>query len=673
LFLFLLSITVNARDLHLRMDLFNNSVYSNHIYMTTDDGGLVSFNPQDSSWNSVNSASGLPSNETKDLFLWGDSIFVLSKGGISIFDEDITLISFQDFNPIFFTDTDPYCIRLNRSKVILGGEGGIQWFDLNYFGNLGRVEQIEYNFQVFEILSLDTCYLLGTNRGVFKSDSNFKDTTMIDSSGETYSVFVSGSSIWAGGSWGCKEISSDTAVFSGDTVWTIGEIDEDIYIGTRRGLYRYENGWQRIHGGDVRGFARISPLDLIVSVVRRNGLKFEGSSDYIYSPGIASNLVTDLVQTPDGKIYVSHKNSRSLSVFDGVRWEILNRGNPWGLSGGYLFNIESDSEGRIYLGLWYWEQVPILYCWDTQNDTMPRPIDLPIPSTTVTGMLVDSNGDLWLGLMNALNSNNWVLKMHRVGEDSLEWTTYSNPEIVWKRVFAEGSEGVYCGNSPSIGGAGIHILRENTVEKIIGNLGSSTISMCSDLEGNIWAGLEDRLVYISGRNVERVYPSSRFEGLTVDFQGGIWCYNSESGLSYLKPEGSSLPEELENLPVCILEDVISPLHFTDNNNLFVGTYAGLYEFDLDFNYPDSGKINVYPNPFNCERHHRLNFSARDLGGKNIFIYDIIGDIKGEYEVPPEKEVFWIERDHLDLTSGLYMYFIVDEGRIIHKGKFVVVR
>jgi len=682
LFLFLLSITVNARDLYLRMDLFNNSVYSNHIYMTTDDGGLVSFNPQDSSWNSVNSTSGLPSNETKDLFIKGDSVFVLSKGGISIFNEDLTLISFQTFNPILFTqDTDPYCIRLNKNKVILGGQRGIQWFNLNNFDNLSRVERRDYDFQVFEILPLDTCYLLGTNRGVFKSDSNFEDTTMIDSSGDTYSLFVSGNSIWAGGSWGCKEITADTAIFSDDTVWTIGEIDEDIYIGTRRGLYRYEGVWQRIHGGDVRGFARVSPLDPIVLVVRGNGIGLVGSSDYIYTPGLASNLVTDLVQTPDGKIYVCHKYSRSISVFDGVGWEVLNRGNSWGLSGGYLFNIESDSEGRIYFGLWYWELDTILYCWDTQNDTMPRPIDLPIPATTVTGMLVDSNDDLWLGLMNRFNSNNWVLRMHWVSEDSLEWTIYSDPEIIWKRVFAEGSEGIYCGNSPSMGGAGIHILYDDrTIEKVIGNLGSSTVSMSADIEGNIWAGLETGLAYITGESVDMIYTASnsglssdRVDGLAVDFQGGIWCYNSESGLSYFDPEGSSLPLESENLPAFILEDVISPLHFTDNNNLFVGTYAGLYEFDLDFNYPDSGKINVYPNPFNYERHNRLNFSARDLGGKNIFIYDIIGDIKEEYEVPPEKEVFWIERDHLDLTSGLYMYFIVDEGRIIHKGKFVVVR
>lgn len=678
MFLLLLSVTVNTSNLYLRTDLFRSSVYSNSIYISTDNGGLISFDPEDSSWNWINSISGLPSNETRDLFLIGDSVLILSKGGITILDENLNLINYQDFNPLFFVaDTNPDCIYVHKNNVILGGEKGVQWFSLNSFGNLRReVEHEEYNFKVFEIFPLDTCYLLGTDRGVFKADSNFEDTTIIDPSGETYSIFVFEGSVWAGGSWGCKEITGDSAVFSEDTVWVIGEIEGDIYIGSKRGLYRYEGDWHRIHGGDVRGFARLLPHGLRASVVRGNGIRFQGSSDYIHPPGLASNMVTDMVQTPDGKIYLSHKNTRKISVFDGNTWKVLNSGNTWGFPGGSLFNLESDSQGRIYFGFWYWRDVPILFCWDTQNDTMPRPIEIPIVSaTTVTGMFVDSNDDLWLGILRTYDYvyGNWVLKMHRVNGDSFEWTTYQDPTIAWKRVFAEGAIGVYCGNSPTGGGTGIHVLYDSgAFEDVEGNLGASTISMCSDLEGNIWAGLEDKLVYISGNNVERIETSNRFDGLNVDFQGGIWCYNSTEGLSYLNPEGNweSLPQELREIQSFTFNDIVSLIHFTENNNLFVCTYNGLYAFDLDFNLPDSGEVNVYPNPFNFERHNKLNFSASDLGGKDLFIYDVIGDVKGVYEVPSGNNVFSID---VDLSSGLYMFFIAEGGKVIYKGKFVVVR
>ena len=676
MFLILLSVTVNTRELHLRMDLFNNSKYSDYLYITTDNGGLVSFNPEDSSWNWVNYFSGLPGNKAKDIFILGDSIFVLSEGGITLLSRELTRINSQDFNPIFFSDTDPNCILLDKNKVILGGESGIQTFDLDRFGNLNRVEERNYDFEIFEIFPLDTSYLFGTSRGVFRADSNFLDPVLIDSSEEVYSVFVSGNSVWSGGSWGCKEITGDSAIFSEDTVWTIGRIDGDVYIGSKTGLYRYEEGWQRVHGGDVRGFVKLMPQNRIVSVVRGNGLFFESSDNYIIPPGLASNIITDLTQTPDGKIYVSHKNTRKLSVFDGSRWEVINRRNSWGLPGGSLFNMESDSEGRLYLGFWYWRDDPVLFCWDTQNDTMPRPIELPVSSaTTVTGMLVDSNDDLWVGLYRTSDYGlgNWVLKMHRLNEDSLEWTIYQNPEIIWKRVFAEGSSGVYCGNSPTDGGVGIHIMHDNGMfEEVTGNLGSSTISMCSDLRGNIWAGLEDKLVYITGNSVERTEMPNRFEGLTVDFLGGLWCYSTLEGLSYLNPEGDweSLPQELLDIPSFSIEDVIYPLHFTGDRNLYVCTYNGLYEFDLDFDVSVPVKVKVYPNPFNYEDHDSLFFSADDLGGKNLLIYDIIGNIKGEYEIPLGKSIFSID---IDLSSGLYLFFVTDEGDVIYKGKFAVVR
>jgi len=679
LFLLLLAVTVNTRELYLRMNLFNNSKYSDNIYMTTDDGGLISFNPEDSTWNWVNYLSGLPDNNAKDVFIKGDSVFVLSDGGITLFDKELKRINFQDFNPIFFPDTDPYCILLDKNKVILGGKNGIQIFNLNRFGNLNRVEERVYDFKVFDIFPLDTCYLLGTDKGVFKTDSNFTNTTMIESFGEVYSVFVSGNSIWAGGSGGCKEITGDSAVFTEGTVWTIGEIDGYIYIGSKIGLYRYEKGWQKVHGGDVRGFTRVLPQNTRVSVIRGQGLLFLDSWNYFYPPGLASNMVTDLTQTPDGKVYVSHKDTKKISVFDGVKWEILNRNNAWPFPRkGYLLNLESDSKGRIYIGFWgweHWEKDSILCCWDTRNDTIPEIIELPIGGTTITGLFVDSDDDLWIGLhrTSKYGWGNWVLKMHRVNEDSLEWIIYQNPEIIWKRIFAEGHSGVFCGNSPTDGGVGIHIMHDNGIsEEVSGNLGSSTISMCSDLGGNIWAGLEDKLVYISGNSVERIEIFNRYEGLAVDFLGGLWCYNTMEGLSYLNPAGNweKLPQELKEIQPFSLEDIIYPLHFIEDRDLYVCTYNGLYRFNLDFDVSVYRKVSVYPNPFNCTEHDSLSFSSDDLGGKNLLIYDIIGNIKGEYEIPSENHIFSID---IDLASGLYLFFVADEENVIYKGKFAVVR
>ncbi|MEO0293948.1 MAG: T9SS type A sorting domain-containing protein [candidate division WOR-3 bacterium] len=675
--LFLLSITVNKSNLYLETRLFNNSAYSDYIYITTDEGGILSFNPEDSSWATINSISGLPSNKTKEIFIRGDSVFVLLNGGIVILNKRLERINFQEINSLFFSDTSIYTIKINKDKVLLGSSRGIQWFNLKDFGALSKkVENKDYGFKVFEILPLDTCFLVGTNRGVYKISSNLNDTLLIKPLGETYSILVSHLGIWAGGSWGCKEILSDTGSFSEYTVRDIKEIDEKIYIGTNGGLYKWSgNIWEKIYGGDIRGFYKVS--DSLALVVRGEGILFEGTSNFIYPPGISSNLVTDLTQTPDGKIYVVHKFSRSISVFDGKKWKIVNRRNNWNLPGGYLFNIESDSKGRIYLGLWYWfekddtSHIPVIFCWEPNKDTMPYPILPPLYGRTISGMLIDKNDNLWIGIIR--KDGSYVLRMQRTNENSFDWRIYQDPEVKWKRVFAEGIEGIYCGNSPTDGGAGIHILKEDgRCIKIRGNLGSSTTSMTSDLIGNIWAGLENGLVYIVGESIERSYSTGKIDGLATDYKKGVWCYNSTTGLSYLSPNGSweSLPSELKNLEPFDLKDVISPLHILERNKLFICTYKGLYEFELNLNEKDLYKVDVYPNPFNASINEELHFSARNLGGKEILIYDLTGNKKGSYKVPQGENDFSII---IDLPSGLYIYLVVTNGEVIGRGKFVVVR
>ena len=678
--LFLISISITS-TLYLRTDRFTSLEYSNYIYITTDDGGFLAFNPEDSTWENKTIISGLFSNTTKDISIRNDTIWVLTPGGITLFNRELELIKKRDFD-FFFYDDNPNMVVLNDSLVILGGETGLQWFPIRDIDNLSRmVNHIDYGFNVFDILPLDTCYFLGTSEGIYKTYAfSNTDTVKIENLHNTYTLKKIGASIWAGGSWGCKNVTEDSAAFSGNTVRQIAEIDNKIYIATSGGLYEYNGGWDRLSSGDVRGVCKPDSYDSPLFTVRGQGLLTLSSADYIRSPGIASNRICDLTQTPDGTIYIVHRDTRRVSKFDGKEWEILNRSNEWGFPGGILFNIESDSEGRIYFGFWYWNVVPILYQWKADEDSFPQPIELPVPAGTIAGMIVDRNDDLWIGAF-AGATNDWILKMHRTAgeEDSLLWTVYTDPSIKWVRVFAEGAEAMYGGNSPTSGGAGIHILSPlGSVSNVIGNLGGSTVSMATDLGFDIWAGLENSLVHISGDEVSEVFYASnsgllsdKVDGLAFDFQGGMWCYHSGEGLSYRDPEGNW--ERFRGFSFVEGDDVTYPLHFSQNHHLFIGTYDGLYEVDIDFNIPEDSLrypgTNVYPNPFNVDEHDYLFFSSDDLGGKTIYIYDIYGRRKGEYQASGD----YLRIEGVDLPSGLYFYVVKGEEGVVDKGRFVVVR
>ncbi|MCK4226721.1 hypothetical protein KAX29_07505, partial [candidate division WOR-3 bacterium] len=86
--LFLISISITS-TLHLRTDRFTSLEYSNYIYITTDDGGLLAFNPEDSTWENRTIISGLFSNTTKDISIRNDTIWVLTPGGITLFNREL--------------------------------------------------------------------------------------------------------------------------------------------------------------------------------------------------------------------------------------------------------------------------------------------------------------------------------------------------------------------------------------------------------------------------------------------------------------------------------------------------------------------------------------------------------------------------------------------------------
>ncbi len=681
--LFLLSLSI-TETLHLQTDKFTSLNYSTYIYITTDEGGLLSFEPRGNVWKNITTVSGLFSNTTKDVFIRNDTIWVLTPGGITLFNRELESINSLEFNPLFFNDTSPNTMVLDGTRVILGGETGLQWFRVSDIGNLIKVDKMDYGFTIFDILPLDSCYILGTSKGIYKTYTfSNTDTIKIENLYDTYTLSTIGSSIWAGGNWGCKDITADSAEFSSDTVRQIVEINDSVYIATSGGLYVYEDEWQRLSSGDVRGVCKPDCYNFPLFIVRGHGLTTIDRTDYIRPPGLSSNKICDLTQTPDGAIYISHRDTRRISKFYNGTWEILNSGNKWGIPGGVLFNIESDSKGRIYIGSWFWQHVPILFQWDSEEDSLPVSIQLPVSATTIAGMMIDSNDDLWIGAFQGLND--WILKMHRVEgqEDSLLWTVYTDPSFKWVRVFAEGAEAIYGGNSPTSGGAGIHILYpDGSVDHVTGNLGSSTVSMTLDLEGDIWAGLENSVVHISGNEVIEIFYSNnsgllsdKVDGLAFDFQGGMWCYHSGEGLSYRDPEGDW--ETFRGFSFVGGDDVTYPLHFSQNHNLFIGTYDGLYEVDIDFNIPEDSLeylgTNVYPNPFNVDEHDYLFFSSDDLGGKTIYIYDIYGKIKGEYEARDDYIRIPVSQVKDDLPSGLYFYIVKGQEGVVDKGRFVVVR
>lgn len=666
-----------SKTLYLNTNNCTSIEYEKRIYINTVDGGLISYEPSESTWIFKNSVNGLNSNTSKKVEVHNDSIWVLSSGGLSIFNDSLNLLLKMNFNPLLFNDTLPETFTVNDSLVILGGETGLQWFEKSQIENLNQVLHKDHDFHINTILNSDTCIFLGTLDGIFKT-KNLTDTVRL-SSRSTFTMEMIDGDLWAGGYWGCKNITEDTSRLSNVRVRSIDEIDDELYASTDSGLYKYDSVWSRINSEKIYGICKPENYGSIFYINRETGFVSITLSDTIDIPGINSNECWDLTQTPDGNLYAIHRYDYGISRFDGEYWQTLNQNNEWGFYG-RLNKIESDSRGVIYFGLWYWYQVDIVFKWNPDKDSMPVPVDLPVDPSTIGTMLVDSDDNLWISAFSG--DNDWILKMERVenGTDSLEWTIYTSPSIRWVRVFTEMNNTVYGGNSPPVGGAGIHIFTpEGDVEEVLGNLGSSTVSMAADIDGSVWAGLENNLVHIENNEVSEAYDisnsellSNQVDDIIFDFQGGMWCYHSGKGLSYRSPDGSNW-ENIPGFSSIVANDVPEVMHFTSDNKLIICTYNGIYKLDIDFNIPDNQedeytRTNVYPNPINLNKNSYLFFASADLEGKKVMIFNVYGKLEAEYVTDEQ-----VLRIAPDLKSGLYIYVVKDGNEVLDKGRFTVIR
>lgn len=89
------------------------------------------------------------------------------------------------------------------------------------------------------------------------------------------------------------------------------------------------------------------------------------------------------------------------------------------------------------------------------------------------------------------------------------------------------------------------------------------------------------------------------------------------------------------------------------------------------NPPDnsSSPIGLYPNPNNGNM--TLNYDLKQGEFGNMYIYDLLGQIVGEYQLDESKTQLHISNN--SLTGGAYVYRVVINGTEVKTGKIIVVR
>lgn len=182
------------------------------------------------------------------------------------------------------------------------------------------------------------------------------------------------------------------------------------------------------------------------------------------------------------------------------------------------------------------------YCSGQENDVRFYPVSKGLSQHSITSLLQDSKGFLWIGTRHGLNRY-----------DGHDYLTYE------------------------------HINGDTTL------ISNSTVQcLAEDKHGNIWIGTyggglnyynydEDRFyVYRNIKNNPNTLSDNFITAVFEDFNGNLWVGTEKGGLNLLNKENGTFTRFMSNEadPYSISSNNITSINQDRNGNLWIGTYGG---------------------------------------------------------------------------------------------------
>ena len=142
-------------------------------------------------------------------------------------------------------------------------------------------------------------------------------------------------------------------------------------------------------GGD--GFYYYDSTDAVWNGGNRNEPEYS-EKQFTTEDGLVSNSVMILLESRDGKIWLGTTYPGCLCQFDGKIFEAIPTPHP------VIFRLFEDRQGRIWIG-GYWGGG--LSCYDGKR-LVTYTIDDGLPNDSVTSIVEDDVGNLWIGTQQGL-------------------------------------------------------------------------------------------------------------------------------------------------------------------------------------------------------------------------------------------------------------------------------
>jgi len=415
-------------------DLWSLTLGKNEIWVATLNTGVITVNLTSNEIDIIEKGhtyDGLPSNTVNDILLDEERLWVGTSNGLAVSnDGGQTFQVFADFNDGLANDP-VYSIYRSRD--------GTYWV-----GTLVGLAQGRESVA------------LSLNRSNSNLTNDIVNAVTTASDGSLWIGTENGVNYHQAGNSSFETINSALyPEMTDNTVMTIETQDHLVWIGTfQGGLYRYDrteknirkveskpNASQKLQSNGITSLLVTSQKDLIVgtfggglSVIDPKG---EVMQTWQAMPGSGiSDVVLALQEDLDGSILVGHerglaKLSADKTSYENTSFTELLTSSSDTSANINLWEIQHGKNNSLWLGTW---QSGLLHVLRDENldivEVRNLTRDLQLPSSSVTGIHEDSQGDIWLSHNEGLT---------RFNPDTLEFQHYTTQYGVSNNEFNMGA------------------------------------------------------------------------------------------------------------------------------------------------------------------------------------------------------------------------------------------
>ena len=679
---------------------------NNNVWVGSSNGAIDVFDQSANSWQTIQDIAGStrPQKAIREFFGKGDSVYVVSDFGVSVF--IVSRWEFGDTYANFGFATQPAVssVLVSGNQVFVGTNQGVAIASLSSpnlsapssWTTYGAAQGLSTTGVTAMTVYNDTL-VVGTSNGLFAFANNL---FQLDSSSAGRSI--------------AALVSTPTALFylwnnaSGFTVESSGQTSDAF----------------RIVATEAAVQASSLALDsgastIVVGTTGQGVTEWNGSQWSPRAPnGPESNLFINLYVTGDGVLWAGsgiggggegfYRYDPSLA--DSVQWKNFTVADYPVMGSNDYYKVSPGANGSVWISSWGDGVVEIV------DDTIFRRISVPPFAATVQpanpggpyflvvgGVANDAQGVGWFANRTAINGNFLVELVNDtsfeyqrcasiacdgffasmvIDQNGTKWIANAEPT----QKLITGPVGLYYYNqnltvagTENTGGWGMMTTSDGLPNDII-------LSLAVDQDNSVWVGTDLGVTIITNpQNPSSGLISSfplreqSIQSIAVDGLNDKWI-GTKQGVFVVNSDGTQLLNQYTviNTNGKLVDDDVRSIAIDQRRGIaYLGTQKGLSSLQIAPVQPlqSYAKLVVGPNPYILPNSQPLSINNL-VANSTIKILSVNGTLITEFEAQGGGRAFWDGRDRHGKYVATGIYFVVafaDNGNQVANGKVAVVR